>query len=163
PRRAARQLHAGGWQSPVRPLLQRLPVPVGLGDPNRWTDPAAAGLLGRSRRLRDARAHQPRADAGRRAHRRPADVAGQARARPAPTEINGQEIRWSVDLSRGRAETIALRHVVSDGERVREPSPPPLRARRSTNRNNGGLTATRVVTSDELFNRILERSFRDLQ
>ena len=50
-------------------------------------------------------------------------------AQPAPESVDGHTLSWTLDLRRGRPQTIALRHVVSDGERVREPSPPPLRRR----------------------------------
>jgi glycogen debranching enzyme len=83
-------------------------------------------------------------------------------ARPAPAEVDGGELRWTLELRRGRAQTLALRHVVSDGERVREPSPPPLR-RRNTRSNGAEPAHTRVKTDSELFDRILARSFIDLR
>jgi glycogen debranching enzyme len=81
--------------------------------------------------------------------------------RPTPDAIDGQTLTWRVELARGRPQTIALRHALSDGDRVRPPAPPPLRRRSRAPRNEGGA-ATRVHTNDELFNRILERSFADL-
>jgi glycogen debranching enzyme len=82
-------------------------------------------------------------------------------ARPSPQSVDGQALTWSLELKRGRPQTIALRHVVSDGERVRDPSPPPLRRRRRASTDTD-VARTRVTTNDELFNRILERSFADL-
>jgi glycogen debranching enzyme len=83
-------------------------------------------------------------------------------ARPSPASVDGETLRWSLELRRGRPQTIALRHVVSDGERIREPSRPPLRRRRSQ-AMDGTASPTRVRTNDELVNRILDRSFADLR
>jgi glycogen debranching enzyme len=81
--------------------------------------------------------------------------------RPEPNSIQGQTLRWPLTLARGRARTIALRHVVADGEQVRAPAAPPLKPRRPAP-VDATVGATRVTTNDELFNRIIERSFADL-
>jgi glycogen debranching enzyme len=83
-------------------------------------------------------------------------------ARPAPDSVDGQTLSWNVELKRGRPHTIALRHVVADGERVREPAAPPLR-RRHSGRSRDASPGTRVTTNSELFDRVLERSFADLR
>jgi glycogen debranching enzyme len=83
-------------------------------------------------------------------------------SRPAPKTVDGQSFSWHVELHRGHPKTIALRHVVADGERVREPSAPPMRRRRSGRRDRE-IPRTTVTTNSELFNRVMERSFADLQ
>jgi glycogen debranching enzyme len=83
-------------------------------------------------------------------------------SRPAPHAIDGQTLKWQLDLRRGRPQTIALRHVVADGERVRKPAAPPTRRPRSGAQEQGA-PKTYVVTNSELFDRVLERSFADLR
>ena len=82
--------------------------------------------------------------------------------RPAPAEIEGATLTWKLELHRGEPQTLALRHLVSDGERVRAPTPPPLRPRNGRSKRDD-VGHTQVRTNDELFNRILDRSFADLR
>jgi glycogen debranching enzyme len=82
-------------------------------------------------------------------------------AAPAPRPGKGTELRWRLKLARGRPQSIALRYVLSDGEKPPRGSAAP--GKRPHTRRPVRHEHTRVVTDDELFNRIVERSLHDLE
>jgi glycogen debranching enzyme len=74
-------------------------------------------------------------------------------ATPAPESVDGQTLRWQIELRRGQPQTIALRHAVAEGEPLSRPD-------RAASVEPSG---TRITTNSELFNRVLDRSFADLR
>ena len=83
-------------------------------------------------------------------------------AQPAPTSVDAGTLTWKLELRRGEPQTLALRHVVSDGEAIQAPAPPPLK-RTNGRPSRDGNGHTQIRTNDELFNRIIDRSFADLR
>ncbi|MFL5894237.1 MAG: glycogen debranching N-terminal domain-containing protein [Thermoleophilaceae bacterium] len=82
--------------------------------------------------------------------------------RPRPREAAGDRLSWRLRLRRGKPQTIALRHAVSDGESIKKPAPPPL-ARRRRSRAGTEPAVMTIQSDDQLFDRILERSLADLR
>jgi glycogen debranching enzyme len=83
--------------------------------------------------------------------------------RPRPGTVKGGTLSWTLRLRRGHPQTIALRHAVSDGEKVRPPGPPPLKRRERHDADGWPARAARIRSDDQLFNRVLHRSVADLR
>ncbi|MFL5841747.1 MAG: glycogen debranching N-terminal domain-containing protein [Thermoleophilaceae bacterium] len=84
-------------------------------------------------------------------------------ARPRPSEVRADMLRWRLTLLRGRPQTIALRHAVSDGEGRPRPTLPVATRRVHPHERERPVEGTTIRSDDELFNRILNRSLADLR
>jgi glycogen debranching enzyme len=84
-------------------------------------------------------------------------------ADPAPRPGgNGTTLRWRFELERGKAQTVALRFQFSEGGEPPTVTAPGSRRHRRRTPRPWQKAHTHVSTNDELFNRIIERSFHDL-
>jgi glycogen debranching enzyme len=84
-------------------------------------------------------------------------------ASPSPKQGKALDLRWRLKLVRGRPQTVALTYVVSDGEKPPAvSSAPDVRRPRRHTAKPWLRGHTEVITDDQLFNRIIERSMHDL-
>lgn len=144
----------------AEPIQAELSVELGAGfEPMMWIRGLAPGFRPKRPSARRTRSGVVIESKGRDGVLRTTRVA----ASPPPRPGKGLDLRWQLDLERGRPRTVALCYVVSDGEKALAGAAAPSVRRPGARSTRPWLRGhTKVSTDSELFNRILDRSLHDL-